>query len=138
MLDLSNGPSLEGIALLNIPSIYGGSNLWGERSARKKRGKLTKFEKKERDREHSSGSLSSVDLSVVIQGIQEAQGQTQGQTEGQTQRQAQGQTQNQTQRQADRLLCLSICLSLCLFFCLSVKMSVCVSVSKINYSLFLL
>lgn len=37
-LDLGNGPNMEGIALLNIPSIYGGTNLWGDPSRRKKRG----------------------------------------------------------------------------------------------------
>ena len=44
----------------------------------------------------------------------------------------------ETDRQTPLSVSLSLCLSLCLFFCLSVKMSVCVSVSKINYSLFLL
>ena len=67
-LDLANGPSLEGIAVLNIPSMYGGSNLWGETPTQKKRKKAAKNAKKEKDREYSSSSMSSVDLSFAIQG----------------------------------------------------------------------
>ena len=46
-LDLSNGPSLEGIALLNIPSIYGGISLWGEGHRHKSRKPSSKFERKD-------------------------------------------------------------------------------------------
>nr|XP_042909879.1 diacylglycerol kinase 1 [Parasteatoda tepidariorum] len=63
-LDLANGPSLQGIAVLNIPSIYGGSNLWGD-SAQKKRTRS----KRKKDRENSSSSFNSIDLSSAIQDI---------------------------------------------------------------------
>ena len=67
-LDLANGPRLEGIAILNIPSVYGGSNLWGEGPSQKKRKRAAKAGRRDRDREFSSGSMSSIDLSVAIQG----------------------------------------------------------------------
>ncbi len=46
-LDLSNGPSLEGIALLNIPSIYGGISLWGEGHRHKNRKTPLNFQRKD-------------------------------------------------------------------------------------------
>lgn len=67
-LDISSGPSLEGIALLNIPSIYGGSNLWGDTPRIKKRKKMN-HSSRDRDRECSSGSMSSTDLSLMFQDV---------------------------------------------------------------------
>ena len=55
--------------MLNIPSMYGGSNLWGENPSQKKRKKAAKAAKKDKDREFSSSSMSSMDLSFAIQGI---------------------------------------------------------------------
>ena len=66
-LDLANGPRLEGIALLNIPSIYGGTNLWGENPSQKKRRKAQKA-KKDKDKEFSTSSMSSAELAIAVQG----------------------------------------------------------------------
>ncbi|KAJ8925345.1 hypothetical protein NQ315_009175, partial [Exocentrus adspersus] len=64
-LDLANGLPLQGIALLNIPYTHGGSNLWGEHlSGSRKRNK-----KKKRQKELSTNSFNSVDLSVALQDI---------------------------------------------------------------------
>ncbi|XP_023215676.1 diacylglycerol kinase 1-like [Centruroides sculpturatus] len=66
-LDLATGPSLQGIAFLNIPSIYGGSNLWGDNSGQKKRTHVQW--KKKKDRGGSAYSFQSVDLSTAVQDI---------------------------------------------------------------------
>ncbi|XP_044020494.1 diacylglycerol kinase 1 isoform X2 [Aphidius gifuensis] len=64
-LDLAHGPSLQGVALLNIPFTHGGSNLWGEHQIRHRLGKR----KKRPDKELSTSSFNSVDLTVAIQDI---------------------------------------------------------------------
>ncbi|KAK0157665.1 hypothetical protein PV328_011376 [Microctonus aethiopoides] len=64
-LDLAHGPSLQGVALLNIPFTHGGSNLWGEHHTRHRLGKRLK----RHDKEISTSSFNSVDLTVAIQDI---------------------------------------------------------------------
>ncbi|XP_065166588.1 diacylglycerol kinase 1 isoform X4 [Atheta coriaria] len=66
-LDLANGSPLQGIALLNIPYTHGGSNLWGEHLSGSRRKKSIK--KKKKQKELSTHSFNSIDLSVAVQDI---------------------------------------------------------------------
>eukprot|EP00095_Tigriopus_kingsejongensis_P011872 snap_masked-scaffold180_size281610-processed-gene-1.13 protein:Tk11872 transcript:snap_masked-scaffold180_size281610-processed-gene-1.13-mRNA-1 annotation:"diacylglycerol kinase beta" len=70
-LNLADGPTLQGIAILNIPSTHGGTNMWGDSKARR-----LKRKKKKRacsatrgDIEPSLSSFTDMDLSSAVQDI---------------------------------------------------------------------
>lgn len=66
-LEINKGTGLEGIAMLNIPTIYGGASLWGENVTKKQRQKLLKSVKKKKDQ--NPYPQSKVELQAAITDI---------------------------------------------------------------------
>lgn len=68
-LNLSEGPTLQGIALLNIPSTHGGTNMWGDSKARRLKKKIKKSSSgRDKEPTNSVSSFTDMDLSSAVQG----------------------------------------------------------------------
>lgn len=59
---MANGPRLEGICLLNIPSAHAGSNLWGDNAQPRRKSRF-------RDSEYSINGSTGSDLTDAVQGV---------------------------------------------------------------------
>ena len=59
-LDLQSGQRFQGIAVLNIPSVYGGTNLWGATKKRKKKLALS----------NANANKDEIDIKYAVQGKQ--------------------------------------------------------------------
>lgn len=60
-LNLDQGESLQGLALLNIPYTHGGTNMWGDHLSRKRAKKLRK-------RRRNEDPNPTADLEIAVQG----------------------------------------------------------------------